>query len=213
MKRNWLLMWVTHVNRENGRGNEKERIKMNLRIMLWLLAFSHPLWAAAPKPVTLVVDDVPVVQVLQALVAQENRNLVISPDVSGTLSLNLTRVPWRQALQTVVTSAGLVLREEGGIFYVHTAAWQREQRERSEQERRVDSLMRRWSLKASFSYADAGELQKAAEKLLSPKGSLSLDKRTNRLLIRDNQTVVERCSAGPLRWIFPSSRSSWRRIL
>jgi protein transport protein HofQ len=134
MKRNWLLMWVTHVNRENGRGNEKERIKMNLRIMLWLLAFSHPLWAAAPKPVTLVVDDVPVVQVLQALVAQENRNLVVSPDVSGTLSLNLTRVPWRQALQTVVTSAGLVLREEGGIFYVHTAAWQREQRERSEQE-------------------------------------------------------------------------------
>lgn len=110
-------MWVTHVNQENGRGNEKERIGMNLRIMLWLLAFSHPLWAAAPKPVTLVVDDVPVVQVLQSLVAQENRNLVISPDVGGSLSLNLTRVPWRQALQTVVTSAGLVLREEGGIFY------------------------------------------------------------------------------------------------
>jgi hypothetical protein len=91
-------------------------IKMNLRIMLWLLAFSQPLWAAAPKPVTLVVDDVPVVQVLQALVAQENRNLVISPDVSGTLSLNLTRVPWRQALQTVVTSAGLVLQRRAAFF-------------------------------------------------------------------------------------------------
>ena len=165
---------------------------MNLRIMLWLLAFSHPLWAAAPKPVTLVVDDVPVVQVLQSLVAQENRNLVISPDVGGTLSLNLTRVPWRQALQTVVTSAGLVLREEGGIFYVHTAAWQREQQERSEQERtrrQLEAPMVSHSL--AFSYADAGELQKDAEKLLSPKGSLSLDKRTNRLLIRDNQTVVE----------------------
>ncbi len=165
---------------------------MNLRIMLWLLAFSHPLWAAAPKPVTLVVDDVPVVQVLQSLVAQENRNLVISPDVGGTLSLNLTRVPWRQALQTVVTSAGLVLREEGGIFYVHTAAWQREQQERSEQERtrrQLDAPLVSHSI--AFSYADAGELQKDAEKLLSAKGSLSLDKRTNRLLIRDNQTVVE----------------------
>lgn len=165
---------------------------MNLRIMLWLLAFSHPLWAAAPKPVTLVVDDVPVVQVLQSLVAQENRNLVISPDVGGTLSLNLTRVPWRQALQTVVTSAGLVLREEGGIFYVHTAAWQREQQERSEQERtrrQLDAPLVSHSI--ALSYADAGELQKDAEKLLSPKGSLSLDKRTNRLLIRDNQTVVE----------------------
>lgn len=42
-----------------------------------------------------------------------------------------------------------------------------------------------------FSYADAGELQKAAEKLLSPKGSLSVDKRTNRLLIRDNQAVLD----------------------
>lgn len=165
---------------------------MNLRIMLWLLAFSHPLWAAASKPVTLVVDDVPVAQVLQSLVAQENRNLVISPDVGGTLSLNLTRVPWRQALQTVVTSAGLVLREEGGIFYVHTAAWQREQQERSEQERtrrQLDAPLVSHSI--ALSYADAGELQKDAEKLLSPKGSLSLDKRTNRLLIRDNQTVVE----------------------
>ena len=165
---------------------------MNLRIMLLLLAFSHPLWAAAPKPVTLVVDDVPVVQVLQALVAQESRNLVVSPDVSGTLSLNLTRVPWRQAIQTVVSSAGLVLREEGGIFYVHTAAWQREQQERSEQERtrrQLDAPLVSQSL--SFSYADAAELQKAAEKLLSPKGSLSVDKRTNRLLIRDNQTVVD----------------------
>lgn len=185
-------MWVTPVTRENGRGNEKERTKMNLRIMLWLLAFSQPLWAAAPKPVTLVVDDVPVVQVLQALVAQENRNLVVSPDVSGTLSLNLTRVPWRQALRTVVSSAGLVLREEGGIFYVHTAAWQREQRERSEQEqarRQLDAPLVTQGI--PFSYADAGELQKAAEKLLSPKGSLSVDKRTNRLLIRDNQAAVD----------------------
>lgn len=185
-------MWVIPVTPSDGRGNEKERIRMNLRIMLLLLAFSHPLWAAAPKPVTLVVDDVPVVQVLQALVAQESRNLVVSPDVSGTLSLNLTRVPWRQAIQTVVSSAGLVLREEGGIFYVHTAAWQREQQERSEQERtrrQLDAPLVSQSL--SFSYADAAELQKAAEKLLSPKGSLSVDKRTNRLLIRDNQTVVD----------------------
>ncbi len=154
--------------------------------------FSHPLWAAAPKPVTLVVDDVPVVQVLQALATQESRNLVVSPDVGGTLSLNLTHVPWRQALQTVVSSAGLVLREEGGIFYVHTAAWQREQRERSEQEkarRQLDAPLVSHSI--PFSYADAGELQKAAEKLLSPKGSLSVDKRTNRLLIRDSQTVVD----------------------
>lgn len=156
------------------------------------MMLSHPVWAGSPKPVTLVVDDVPVVQVLQALVAQEERNLVVSPDVSGTLSLNLTRVPWRQALNTVVASAGLILREERGIFYVHTAAWQQEQQARKEQEeikRQLDAPLLSRSI--SLSYADAGELQKAAEKLLSPKGSLSVDKRTNRLLARDNQAVLD----------------------
>lgn len=158
---------------------------MTLRILLLLLAISQPLWAAAPKPVTLVVDDVPVVQVLQALVAQENRNLVVSPDVTGSLSLNLTRVPWRQALQTVVTSAGLVLQEDGGIFYVHTAAWQREQQAR----RLLEALLVSQSI--PFTWADAGDVQKNAERLLSPKGSLSVDKRTNRLWVRDNQSVVD----------------------
>ncbi|EMW0511012.1 DNA uptake porin HofQ [Enterobacter mori] len=158
---------------------------MTLKILLLLLAISQPLWAAAPKPVTLVVDDVPVVQVLQALVAQENRNLVVSPDVTGSLSLNLTRVPWRQALQTVVTSAGLVLQEDGGIFYVHTAAWQREQQAR----RLLEAPLVSQSI--PFTWADAGDVQKNAERLLSPKGSLSVDKRTNRLWVRDNQSVVD----------------------
>jgi len=158
---------------------------VTLRILLLLLAISQPLWAAAPKPVTLVVDDVPVVQVLQALVAQENRNLVVSPDVTGSLSLNLTRVPWRQALQTVVTSAGLVLQEDGGIFYVHTAAWQREQQAR----RLLEAPLVSQSI--PFTWADAGDVQKNAERLLSPKGSLSVDKRTNRLWVRDNQSVVD----------------------
>ena len=158
---------------------------MTLRILLLLLAISQPLWAAAPKPVTLVVDDVPVVQVLQALVAQENRNLVVSPDVTGSLSLNLTRVPWRQALQTVVTSAGLVLQEDGGIFYVHTAAWQREQQAR----RLLEAPLVSHSI--AFTWADAADVQKNAERLLSPKGRLSVDKRTNRLWVQDNQSVVD----------------------
>lgn len=75
---------------------------------------------------------------------------------------------------------------------MHTAAWQREQRERSEQEqarRQLDAPLVTQGI--PFSYADAGELQKAAEKLLSPKGSLSVDTRTNRLLIRDNQAAVD----------------------
>lgn len=162
------------------------------RIVALLALFSTSAWSIAQKPVTLVVDDVPVVQVLQSLVELENRNLIVSPDVTGTLSLHLTRVPWRQALQTVVTSAGLVLREERGIFYVNTAAWQRDQQARNEEEKiRLKLDVPLASRSYALAYADGGELQKSAEKQLSPKGSLSVDKRTNRLLVRDIPSVLD----------------------
>ncbi|WP_449555000.1 DNA uptake porin HofQ [Lelliottia amnigena] len=162
------------------------------RIVTLLALFSMSAWSSTQKPVTLVVDDVPVVQVLQSLVELENRNLIVSPDVTGTLSLHLTRVPWRQALQTVVTSAGLVLREERGIFYVNTAAWQREQQARNEEEKtRLKLDVPLVSRGYSLAYADGTELQKSAEKQLSPKGSLSVDKRTNRLLVRDIPAVLD----------------------
>ena len=141
--------------------------------------------------VTLVVDDVPVVQVLQAMAEQEGKNLVISPDVSGVMSLHLTDVPWKQAFQTVVKSAGLVLRQEGSILHVHSVGWQNENvaRLESEQARRQASLpLEHRSI--VLQYADAADLAKAGEKLLSAKGSMTVDKRTNRLLLRDNKPAL-----------------------
>ena len=49
--------------------------------------------ATKPAKVTLVVDDAPVAQVLQALAEQERQNIVVSPDVSGLVSLHLIDVP------------------------------------------------------------------------------------------------------------------------
>ena len=81
---------------------------------------------------TLTVDDVPVAQVLQSLAEQEKHNLVISPDVTGSLSLHLVDVPWQQALQTVLSSTGLTMRTEGNILHVHSATWQQQQRDARE---------------------------------------------------------------------------------
>ncbi|EQA8543581.1 DNA uptake porin HofQ [Escherichia coli] len=127
--------------------------------------------AAKPQKVTLMVDDVPVAQVLQALAEQEKLNLVVSPDVSGTVSLHLTDVPWKQALQTVVKSAGLITRQEA-------------------EQTRAQANLPLENRNITLQYADARELAKAGEKLLSAKGSMTVDKRTNRLLLRDNKTAL-----------------------
>ena len=147
--------------------------------------------AEAAKPVTLVVDDVPVVQVLQTLAEQEKYNLVVSPEVSGTLSLHLINVPWKQALQTVISSAGLTLRQQGSILQVHTKAWQQQQQaslEAEQEKRKLNLPLQNQSL--TLRYADAGELAKAGEKLLSPRGAMTVDKRLNRLVLRDNTEAL-----------------------
>ncbi|WP_318370072.1 DNA uptake porin HofQ [Enterobacter sp.] len=148
--------------------------------------------AEKPKPVTLVVDDVPVVQVLQTLAEQEKHNLVVSPDVSGMLSLHLVNVPWKQALETVIASAGLTLDKQGNILHVHSQAWQQQKQASLQAEREKQQLnLPLHSKSLLLRYADASELAKAGEKLLSPKGTMTVDKRTNRLLLRDTQTALK----------------------
>ncbi|WP_090464016.1 DNA uptake porin HofQ [Enterobacter sp. kpr-6] len=148
--------------------------------------------AEKPKPVTLVVDDVPVVQVLQTLAEQEKHNLVVSPDVSGVLSLHLVNVPWKQALETVIASAGLTLDKQGNVLHVHSQAWQQQKQASLQAEREKQQLnLPLHSKSLLLRYADASELAKAGEKLLSPKGTMTVDKRTNRLLLRDTQTALK----------------------
>lgn len=154
-----------------------------------LMLFALPyVSTATTQLVTLTVDDVPVVQVLQTLAAIEKQNLVIQKDVSGTLSLHLTDVPWRQALQTVVESAGLTLSQKGTIWQVHSASWQ--QQKQAEQDARQARQKQNAPLQTRsivLRYADAEELAKAGGKLLSPQGAITVDSRLNRLLIRDNK--------------------------
>ena len=163
-----------------------------------LLLMCSPLLFAKTATISLVVDDVPVTQVLQALAEQENRNMIVSPEVSGNISLRLTKVPWPRAMQTVANSAGLVLREEKGIYYVNTAAWQQKQQAGKEAERNKRAQNAPLQARSiPLSYADAGDLQAAAEKLLSARGTLAVDKRTNRLLVRDGRAELEAIS----RWV------------
>ncbi|EOX0155925.1 DNA uptake porin HofQ [Klebsiella pneumoniae] len=139
------------------------------------------------KPVSLVIDDAPVAQVLQALAEMNHKNLVVAPDVSGTLSLRLQKVPWSQALRAVADSAGLSLQQQGTVIYAHTQAWQKAnqaQRE-AEQEKRLQNLPLQ-AESVTLHFADAEELAKSGGKLLSARGHLMADKRTNRLLIRDD---------------------------
>lgn len=84
----------------------------------------------------------------------------MSPDVSGTVSLHLTDVPRKQALQTVVKSAGLITRQEGNILSVHSIARRIISPAEAEQARAQANLPLE-NRSITLQYADAGELAKA----------------------------------------------------
>lgn len=143
-------------------------------------------------------------QVLQTLAALRQQNLVVASDVSGTLSLRLNNVPWQQALRSVVDSSGLTFSQQGTILYVHTLAWKKAQQAQLESDRakRAQNLpLQRHSV--VLRYADAGELAEDGDRLLSPRGSLTVDKRTNRLLIRDDAEHLAALKAWALEMDLP----------
>lgn len=153
--------------------------------------------AKSPVPVTLVVDDVPVAQVLQTLAELGKYNLIVAPEVSGTLSLHLVNVSWSQALQTVLASGGLVVQREGSILQVHTQAWWQQQEKREADKAKQESAQPLVAKSVTLRYAEAEELAKAGGKLLSPQGTMMADKRMNRLLLRDNAATLKAIE----RWI------------
>lgn len=97
-----------------------------------------PLGAIAATPasnISLVVDDVPVRQVLQALAETEKQNVIVAPEVTGDVTLHLVNVPWQMAFQTVVESGQLHWRKEGNILRVYPAEWQQRRQQEEEQAR------------------------------------------------------------------------------
>lgn len=77
-------------------------------------------WVLASDPVSLSIKDAPVKDVLQSMAQLANQNLVVDPDLSGAISLELRDVPFRQALAIVTRSRGLECREEGNTLWVST---------------------------------------------------------------------------------------------
>lgn len=141
--------------------------------------------------VSLSVDDVPVIQVLQALAESEKHNLVVAPGVQGSVSVRLESVPWKQAFRTIVESAGLYAVQEGNVLHVYPGNWQAEQAAKREVLKQPAPLV---SATLPLRYASAAEIAESITgglKLLSPAGSVVADKRTNSLLIRDTRTVVQ----------------------
>ncbi len=141
-------------------------------------------------------QDIEVRAVLQLIADFTGLNLVTSDSVRGNVTLRLKNVPWDQALDIILRTKGLAMRKAGNVILV---APSEEIAAREKQE--LESLQKAKELAPLFTdliqvnYAKAADiaiLLKAEENsLLSERGSVTVDERTNALLVRDTAEKLE----------------------
>ncbi len=133
-------------------------------------------------------QDIEVRSVLQLLADFTGLNVVVSDSVSGTLTLRLKNVPWDQALDIILRTEGLGQRRNGNVIFIapQQEIAQREQ-QRLEAEKQKEELAPLRTEFIQINYAKASELaaimQSEGASLLSERASVSVDERTNTLLI------------------------------
>lgn len=148
------------------------------------------------KPISLDFQDVPVRQVLQIIAQLNDFNLVTTDTVSGNVTINLQDVPWDQALAMILKIRGLDQRIEGNILLIAP------QEELSARENAVlqakqqsQSLAPLVSQNHRVNYAKAEQmaqiLQSTNGGVLSSRGSVAVDERTNTILLRDTQASID----------------------
>ncbi len=152
------------------------------------------------KKLSLNFQDIEVRSVLQLLADFTDKNIVVSDSVEGNITLRLKDVPWDQALDIVLESKGLAMRSNGNVIWVapSTELMAKEQHE-------LQSLKRKQDLEPLITeyivvnYAKAEDLLKLVRSagkgkkdasLMSKRGSISVDARTNTLLVQDMSSRV-----------------------
>jgi type IV pilus assembly protein PilQ len=152
--------------------------------------------------ITLNFQDIQVRSVLQLIADVSELNVVVSDSVTGSVTLRLTNVPWDQALDIVLETKNLDMRRSGNVVWIAPAAEiaEREQQVlRARAERQTLEPLRTAMIPVSYANArDLAELIRAAsaateseQGLLSPRGSVTVDQRTNTLLVSDTIDQID----------------------
>jgi type IV pilus assembly protein PilQ len=150
----------------------------------------------AGERLTLNFQDLETRAVLQLIADFSGLNIVVSDTVQGSVTLRLQNVPWDQALDIVMTTKGLDMRRNGNVMIVAPAE-EIAAREQAELEA-LQALQTLEPLRSEFiqvNYAKASELAALIEgdsgnTLLSERGSVAIDERTNTLLVSDTSASL-----------------------
>jgi len=131
--------------------------------------------------------DADIQNVLRVLADVSGLNIIATDDVKGKVTLHLTDVPWDQALDLVMHSNRLEKTQEGNVVRISTVSRLKEEREAlraaQDAERELEPLRVKY-VRVNYARADEALIDKV-KGVLTERGSVTFDDRTNTIIVRD----------------------------
>jgi type IV pilus assembly protein PilQ len=115
-------------------------------------------------------------------------NIVAAPDVTGVVNIELKDVPWQKALEVILSTYGYGFDRKGNIITVMTVENLKKYREDTATLEAQEPLV---SKTFYLSFGNAEDVMKVIDKLISKRGFISFDVRTNAIVVRDLQSNLD----------------------
>ncbi len=126
--------------------------------------------------------DADILNVLKILALKSGVNIVAGNDVTGTVTIQLNDVPWKQALEVILDTYGYAYEERENVIMVTTIDKLKQRREDA------STLAEQVPLKTEtfvLNFSRAGEIVDTIERIKSQRGAVDFDERTNSLIVTD----------------------------
>lgn len=136
--------------------------------------------------ISLDLQDTDIDNALRIIAEVSNLNIIASDEVTGRVTLRLIDVPWDQALDVILKTNGLDKVQEGNVVRIAPVDKLRQERESLRQaqlaQRELEPLVVKYM---RISYAKAADLKPLVETVMTERGTVTYDERTNQLILRD----------------------------
>lgn len=145
--------------------------------------------------ISLDLQDADIDSALRIIAEVSNLNIVAGEGVVGKVTLKLVDVPWDQALEVILKSHGLDKVLEGNVLRVAPVDKLRTERESFKQARVAEEELEPLDVKyMRVSYAKAAEIKGLVETVLSERGTVAFDERSNQLVVKDTRKGLQNVS-------------------
>ncbi len=148
------------------------------------------------RRISLDFKDVPVADVLRLIAEVSDLNLIAGDEVDGNVTIRLVDVPWDQALDVILLTKGLGFVRVGNVLRIAPADIIKAEEELRLQERRNKETLEDLVVKLQpVNYASVADMAQLVKRLLTPRGTVNTDVRTNTLIIKDIPSVIDEATA------------------